>query len=113
MLCPTLGLPSIPILSKSFLIWLWSSPKSRARLVQEVLEKYDFKVDIKEDSVFARLDIGPKQYMLTRLRILGYISVHTRQLDMVMANEDQAGYYHYKILEDIEKSILPLGKEDD
>jgi pyruvate,water dikinase len=51
--------------------------------------------------------------MLTRLRILGYISVHTRQLDMVMANEDQAGYYHYKILEDIEKSILPLGKEDD
>ena len=85
---------------------------ARARLVQEVLEKYDFKVDIKEDSVFARLDIGPKEYMLTRLRILGYISVHTRQLDMVMANEDQAGSYHYKILEDIEKSILPLGKQD-
>ena len=53
---------------------------ARARLVQEMLEKYDFKVDIKEDSVFARLDIGPMEYMLTRLRILGYISVHTRQL---------------------------------
>jgi pyruvate,water dikinase len=86
---------------------------ARARLVQEVLEKYDFKVDIKEDSVFARMDIGPKQYMLTRLRILGYLSVHTRQLDMVMANENQAGHYHYKILEDIEKSILPLSRDDD
>ena len=86
---------------------------ARARLVQEVLEKYDFKVDIKEDSVFARMDIGPKDYMLTRLRILGYLSVHTRQLDMVMANEEQAGHYHYKILQDIETAILPLGKEDE
>ncbi len=86
---------------------------ARARLVQEVLEKYDFKVDIKEDSVFARMDIGPKDYMLTRLRILGYLSVHTRQLDMVMANEDQAGHYHYKILQDIETAILPLGQKKD
>jgi pyruvate,water dikinase len=77
------------------------------------LEKYDFKVDIKEDSVFARMDIGPREYMLTRLRILGYLSVHTRQLDMVMANEDQAGHYHHKLLEDIETAILPLGGKDD
>jgi pyruvate, water dikinase len=86
---------------------------ARARLVQEVLEKYDFKVDIKEDSVFARMDIGPKEYMLTRLRILGYLSVHTRQLDMVMANQDQAGHYHHKLLEDIETAILPLEPKDD
>ena len=30
-----------------------------------------------------------------------------------MANEDQAGHYHHKLLEDIETAILPLGGRDD
>ncbi len=79
----------------------------RASLVQEILERYHFKVDIKGDSVFARLEDEPMDYMLERLRILGYMSVHTRQLDMVMKNPAQVGHYHHKIIEDIEKSVLP------
>ena len=47
------------------------------------------------------------EYMLTRLRILGYISVHTRQLDMVMMNEAQVTNYRNKIIEDIENIVLP------
>jgi pyruvate,water dikinase len=79
----------------------------RANLVQEILERYHFKVDIKGDSVFARLEDEPMDYMLERLRILGYMSVHTRQLDMVMKNPAQVGHYHHKIIEDIENSVLP------
>lgn len=79
---------------------------ARAHLVKEVLERYDFKVDIQEDSVFARLDQGPKDYLLDRLRVLGYISVHTRQLDMVMADPNQVAYYRDKILTDLEQQVL-------
>ena len=84
----------------------------RANLVREILERYHFKVDIRGDSLFARLEDEPKDYMLERLRILGYVSVHTRQLDMIMMNEVQVGYYRNKIIEDIEKDILsPQSKE--
>jgi pyruvate, water dikinase len=78
----------------------------RSRLVQETLERYHFKVDIKGDSVFARLEDEPMGYMLERLRILGYISVHTRQLDMVMLDQGQVEYYSQKIIGDIENYIL-------
>ncbi|MFZ2087733.1 MAG: PEP/pyruvate-binding domain-containing protein [Desulfobaccales bacterium] len=83
----------------------------RARLVQEILAQYHFKVDIKGDSLFARLEDEPMDYMLGRLRLLGYMSVHTRQLDMVMMNPAQVGHYHHKIIEDIEKYVLPSPQE--
>ena len=80
---------------------------ARSRLIRELLERYHFKVDIKGDSLFARLEDEPMDYMLGRLRILGYMSVHTRQLDMVMMNEAQVANYRNKIIEDIEKIVLP------
>jgi pyruvate,water dikinase len=84
----------------------------RSKLIQEVLERYHFKVDIKGDSLFARLEDEPMDYMLERLRILGYISVHTRQLDMVMMNPAQVSYYHNKTIEDIENYILSPPQEN-
>jgi pyruvate,water dikinase len=84
---------------------------ARSRLIQEILERYHFKVDIKGDSLFARLEDEPMDYMLERLRILGYISVHTRQLDMVMMNAAQVGYYYNKTIEDIENYLLPSPRE--
>ena len=80
---------------------------ARSRLIRELLERYHFKVDIKEDSLFARLEDEPMDYMLSRLRILGYMSVHTRQLDMVMMNEAQVANYRNKIIEDLENIVLP------
>ena len=80
---------------------------ARSRLIQEILARYHFKVDIKGDSLFARLEDEPMDYMLERLRILGYMSVHTRQLDMVMMNAAQVENYRNKIIEDIEKYVLP------
>ncbi len=78
----------------------------RARFVGDILERYHFKVDVKEDALFARLEGEDRNYMLSRLRILGYITIHTRQLDMVMLNENEVQYYSGKISQDIEGSVL-------
>ena len=75
----------------------------RARFVAEILEQHHFQVDVKEDSLFARLEGEQKDYMLSRLRILGYVTIHTRQLDMIMLNEDDVAYYRDKITADLEK----------
>jgi pyruvate,water dikinase len=75
----------------------------RAKFVGEILERYHFKVDVKEDALFARLEGEGKDYMLSRLRILGYLTIHTRQLDMIMLNEADVQYYAEKFRQDLEK----------
>jgi pyruvate,water dikinase len=78
----------------------------RAQFVGEILERHDFRVNIKEDALFARLEGEPMDYMLSRLRILGYVTIHTRQIDMVMLNEADVQYYREKINADIDRYIL-------
>jgi len=78
----------------------------RARFVGEVLERYDFQVTVQEDSLFARLEGEPMDYMLSRLRILGYVTIHTRQIDMVMLNAGDVQYYRNKILNDLDHYLL-------
>ena len=80
----------------------------RARFVGDLLERYHFKVDVKEDALFARLEGEDRDYMLSRLRILGYVTIHTRQLDMIMLNDSEVQYYSDKISKDLEGIVLPL-----
>ncbi len=84
----------------------------RARFVGDILERYHFKVDVKEDSLFARLEGEEKDYMLSRLRILGYVTIHTRQLDMIMLNDSEVQYYSEKLINDIEGRILVGPKKE-
>jgi pyruvate,water dikinase len=60
-------------------------------------------VEVKEDALFARLEGETKEFMLSRLRLLGYITIHTRQLDMVMLNAGDVQHYREKISRDLEK----------
>ncbi len=75
----------------------------RARFVAEILEHYDFRVDVKGDALFARLKGEPLEFMLSRLKVLGYITIHTRQLDMIMQNPAEVAHYRQKILADLER----------
>ncbi len=77
----------------------------RAKFVGDILEQYHFKVDVKEDALFARLEGEEREYMLSRLRLLGYITIHTRQLDMVMLNAAEVQHYRDKISGDLEKLV--------
>ena len=84
-----------------------SSTTKRA-LVAEILEKFDFRVEVKEDNAFARIEGLDEESMKIRLNILGYLIIHTRQLDMVMSNSASVQRYRSKILNDIRSVINNL-----
>jgi pyruvate,water dikinase len=79
----------------------------RVIFIKEILEEYGFRVARNEDNVFAKQEGREQAYMLERLRILGYLTLHTRQLDMVMSNPKAVDYYRSKIHQDISGILSP------
>jgi pyruvate,water dikinase len=73
----------------------------RVRLLGEMLRELDFRVDIKGDALTARIEKRPVPYLKERLVVLGYLLIHTRQIDMKMDEEDFIGPYMDKIRGDI------------
>lgn len=74
----------------------------RTRFIAGLLEGYDFNVEVHEDALFARIGGVDQEALLQRLKILGYLTIHTRQLDMIMLNPDKVLYYREKLCRDIE-----------
>ncbi|MBN2061656.1 MAG: pyruvate, water dikinase [Deltaproteobacteria bacterium] len=70
----------------------------RVNLIAEILEDQDFSVSVNEDVLTARFEDYPMDVMRNRLKILGYIIMHTRQLDMVMSNDAMVMHYRNKIM---------------
>ncbi|MEW6221420.1 MAG: pyruvate, water dikinase, partial [Thermodesulfobacteriota bacterium] len=75
---------------------------TRVALIAEILTRYGFRVEPKADSLTARLEKRPTDVLETRLRVLGYLLIHTRQIDMVMADPGMVAHYRTKILADLE-----------
>jgi pyruvate, water dikinase len=73
----------------------------RMKLIEEILAKYDFQVDIHEDYMNAKIEGYDQFTTINRLKILGYLTMHTRQLDMIMSNPARAAFYKEKLLKDI------------
>ncbi len=80
---------------------------ARAHFVSEILDQYDFHTQIREDAAFARLEGYEQSFMEERLRVLGYLIIHTRQLDMIMANGDAMNHQRRKILKDLREMVAP------
>jgi len=74
----------------------------RVRLIERILEQFDFRIQVKGDNILARFEGRPRRISLNRLKIMGYLTMHTRQLDMVMANPSTVNRYMDQILTDIE-----------
>ena len=73
----------------------------RVHLIAEILQKQGFRVDLREDNLIARVEGHDLDYMKKRLEILGYLTLHTRQLDMIMSNNAAMNHYQQKIEKDI------------
>ena len=74
---------------------------ARVRLLSEILTEHGFAVTITEDTATARLAGLPEAAMEERLRVVGYLLMHTRQLDMAMADPAAVRYYGDKIRRDL------------
>lgn len=74
----------------------------RIQLLSEVLSHFDFRVEQKGDSLTARVEKRPIAFLEERLRILGYLTLHARQIDMVMNNGNSIVEYKTKFMSDIE-----------
>ena len=72
----------------------------RARFVGDLLEDLDFRVRVRQDNMFARVEGLPRKAMARRLKILGYLITHTRQLDMIMTNNAEVQRRKERFLED-------------
>jgi pyruvate,water dikinase len=73
--------------------------------VGKLLEHYDFRIEIKDDSVLARLEGHDENYLKERLKVLGHIIIHTRQLDMVMFNDAMVNWYYKDLLKGIDSFV--------
>ncbi|MGE4291081.1 MAG: PEP/pyruvate-binding domain-containing protein [Desulfovibrio sp.] len=82
--------------------------KARAKLVAEVLEEYDFRCDIREDSLTARVKDAGREFMEQRLKVLGYMIIHTRQIDMIMADQNAVARAKAKMLHDLRTVVAPV-----
>jgi pyruvate,water dikinase len=79
----------------------------RARFVGSILDELGFRVEMKEDGVFARLEGYEEEQMKIKLKVLGYLLIHTRQLDMIMSNDASYNQHRLKIMNDISMLANP------
>lgn len=86
--------------------------RRRVQLLGELLREIDFRVDIKGDSLTARIEKRPVPYLKERLVVLGYLLIHTRQVDMVMDEEDYIGRYLDRLHADIARIRQDLTEEN-
>ena len=78
----------------------------RARLVAEILEEYGFHTKATEDAAFARLEGYDQDFMKSRLKVLGYVSMHTRQLDMAMNNQHSIAEHKAELVYNLREHVL-------
>jgi pyruvate,water dikinase len=75
--------------------------EQRSTLIKTILERFHFWVQINGDMVSARIERREKGYMMERLKVLGYVILHTRQLDMVLSGAGTARWYVEQMLKEL------------
>jgi pyruvate,water dikinase len=88
--------------------------QTRVMFIGSLLEEYGFRVEVKGDALFARLEGQQEEVMQEKLKVLGYLIIHTRQLDMIMSDGASINNYRARIQDDL-KSLchLPHSSQED
>jgi pyruvate, water dikinase len=66
----------------------------RVRFLARVLEKFDFRVELKEDSITARIDGYDAEALEERLEMLGRLMMVSKQMDMIMLSEEAVDQFY-------------------
>lgn len=74
---------------------------ARAQFIADILAGQGFHLKVIEDTVTARVSALPQEALLEMVRIVGYLLMHTRQLDMVMGSRQAVDHYRAKLEGDI------------
>ena len=74
----------------------------RAHFIGRLLEGHGFKTEVVEDNLEARIEGYDPEFMKKCIEILGYLCLHTRQIDMIMSNETMVKYYRSKFDKEID-----------
>ncbi len=75
---------------------------ARVHFIGELLEDHDFVVELRDDTALARLSGVGADVIGERLKVIGYLLMHTRQLDMIMANPAAVRRHREKMDRDIQ-----------
>jgi hypothetical protein len=73
----------------------------RIAFVSGILSEFGFAIDVREDALIARVEGLSTAEFMDRLRVLGYLIIHTRQLDMIMRIPEQVRWHREKILREV------------
>ena len=79
----------------------------RVIFVKTILEEYGFRVDVREDALIARMEDRDMEFMKRRLKVLGYLTIHTRQIDMIMSNSASVQHYRNMFRRDLHNLFEP------
>ena len=78
----------------------------RLRLIEQILNTFDFRVQVEKDFMNAHIEGYDPDSSIERLKVLGYLIMHTRQLDMIMTNKKAVNYYINQQLKEIHELVL-------
>jgi pyruvate,water dikinase len=78
----------------------------RIRFIEEILTRFGFEVRADQDFMKAQIEGYEPDFLLNRLKVLGYLIIHTRQLDMIMTNKGAVNYYSNGLLKEIDTLLL-------
>ncbi|MHB8811152.1 MAG: PEP/pyruvate-binding domain-containing protein [Desulfobulbaceae bacterium] len=82
----------------------------RINLLAEILQQYNFRVEVTRDALTARLEKCQARYLEDRLAVVGYLLIHTRQIDMVMGDTATLERYRRKIKGDLAELFSGAGE---
>ncbi len=79
--------------------------RQRMALIRELLESYGFYTQAVKDTLSAKLEGYSSDVFAARLRLLGYLNLHTRQIDMIMGKPGRIKSLRKKMLNDCDAIV--------